>query len=252
MGEKSVKKARLRVIGGGRVVNPRTGVEDGKGEVQAGSEQYVPLLVSPHTAAGLYHLDPWFSAAVDAISTGVATAEVFPEFQAKSPEEKADSKALQGMAAFLENTPRDQMTVAERLGALDADFSLFGYCAFEVARGSDKMPVAWYHVPGATVRAKKKGGYVQVVCPLCRRRQQGGAAGAGSDPAVRPHGPVFGVSPGGPAGHDARQAERAGRVQPQAPGQGGDAAQDLPAEGGAGRREFSTAASVCGGPGRGG
>jgi len=162
MGEKSVKKARLRVIGGGRVVNPRTGVEDGKGEVQAGSEQYVPLLVSPHTAAGLYHLDPWFSAAVDAISTGVATAEVFPEFQAKSPEEKADSKALQGMAAFLENTPRDQMTVAERLGALDADFSLFGYCAFEVARGSDKMPVAWYHVPGATVRAKKKGGYVQV------------------------------------------------------------------------------------------
>jgi hypothetical protein len=82
----------------------------------------------------------------------VGGAEVFPAFEA--PEAQEDKTVIRRMAEFLERDDRAFTTSSERLSALNWDLDLQGYCAFEIGRDSAKTPVAWYHVPAATLRKR--------------------------------------------------------------------------------------------------
>jgi hypothetical protein len=154
------KKGRF-VAAGGRNINPR----DGKpvDTVVSLTPAYLPLLMNAQQAGALYHLEPWFAASLDAIATGVSTAEVFPQFLGAEPDDQADPKIMALIKTFLERTDQTGQTVGERMFALDLDRSLFGYWAMEIVRGADRKPAGWYHVPGATVRVKADGSrYAQV------------------------------------------------------------------------------------------
>ena len=153
MSERKKAAGRFRAHGL-RVLDPRTGQENGS-VAQEALPSYLPPQVDPLSAAQLYDLDPWFSAAVDAVATGVGTAEVSPAFIGPDPEQKAEPKILGKMADFLDNTQRTMETVGERLEALTTDYRIQGYCGFEIVRGTDGLPAAWYHVPAATIRARR-------------------------------------------------------------------------------------------------
>ena len=156
----TTKKGRFRVLKGGgkRVMNPRTGVDDGKGPATT-ANQYSQTLGDPLRFAMLTYTDPWFSAGIDAIADNVGAADVFPAFESTDPAATADANAMGLLKAFLETDDRDYTTPGERLGAMAKDFKLQGFCAFEVGRGSDRKPVAWYHVPAATLRRIEANGH---------------------------------------------------------------------------------------------
>lgn len=155
MGEHRAKGGRFTSIMAIQGKDPRTG--EPTDPVSALTPDYLPLLMVPQQAAALYHLEPWYAAALDAIATGVSTAEIFPTFLGQEPQEQADPAMMAAMKAFLERGGVSGQTAQERIFALDLDRSLFGYWAMEVVRGSDGRPSAWYHVPGATVRVKRDG-----------------------------------------------------------------------------------------------
>jgi hypothetical protein len=156
--EHSSPKCRFRLLkGGGRVVNPRTGTDDGKTYPPTGGK-YTPTVGNPRQYALLMHVDPWFSAALEAISEGVGAAEVFPVFETPDPGQKGDPQLIQALKEFLDRDDRAYTTAEERLAALALDLRLQGYCAFEVGRDAKKVPVAWYHVPAATLRRREQDG----------------------------------------------------------------------------------------------
>ena len=152
----TTKKGRFRVLKGGgqRVVNPRTGTDDGKGAAET-VNQYTPTVADPILLARLTYTDPWFSAGIDAIADNVGAADVFPAFESTDPAEKEDEKIFALLKAFLEADDREYTTPGERLAALAMDYKVQGYCAFEVGRDSKRMPAAWYHVPAATLKRRE-------------------------------------------------------------------------------------------------
>lgn len=154
--EKTPRKGRFRVLEGGgkRVVNPRTGTDDGKGAAET-VNQYTPTVAPPILLARLTYTDPWFSAGVDAIADNVGAADVFPAFESTDPEQKEDGKIVALLKGFLEADERAYTTPGERLAAMAKDFDVQGYCGFEVGRDLKRKPAAWYHVPAATLRRRE-------------------------------------------------------------------------------------------------
>ncbi len=155
--ETDTRKGRFRVLKGGkRVVDPRTGQDDGKTGVAVGG--YTQTVGDPRRYAMMMHLDAWFSAAIGAISDGVGAADVFPVFEAPEPGQAADATVIARLTAFMETDDRDFSTPGERLSAMAKDYRLQGYCAFEIGRDSTRRPAAWYHVPAATLRRRERDG----------------------------------------------------------------------------------------------
>lgn len=182
MSERKAKGGRFTAVQG---KDPRTGRPTDP--VAALTPEFLPLLMVPQQAAALYHLEPWYAAALDATATGVATAEVFPQFLGATPEEQADPEVMAALRNFLERSGPTGQTAQERIFALDLDFSLFGYWAFEVARGADGLPAAWYHVPGATVRMRRDGAlYAQVDPATGTVIKEFAPYAPGGDPGGRP------------------------------------------------------------------
>ncbi|MEW5763591.1 MAG: phage portal protein [Acidobacteriota bacterium] len=143
------KTARFRPAG--RVVNPRTGQDDGKTPVTH-ETKYVPTLGSPARYAQAGYLDPWLGATQNALGSNVGGAEVSPIYEPTDPTRPKDDKKILALKAFLEADPRTYSTPEERLEALALDYRIQGYCVFEIARDADRKPSAWYHVPAATIR----------------------------------------------------------------------------------------------------
>ena len=148
-------KARFRSVETQkRAKDPRTGTENPSIAKDVGPSGNFQTLIDPQLAAGLYHAEAWFSAGVDAIGTGVGSAEISPAFLSSDPNAKSDTKVLNQMANFLESDTQPE-TAGERMNAMSLDLDLQGYCGFEVTRGTDRKPAAWYHVPGATLRIRQ-------------------------------------------------------------------------------------------------
>lgn len=155
---KRVRRGRFRVLegAGARVVNPRTGMDDGKTAASVGD--YAKTVGDPKQYAMLTHVDAWFTAALDAIAEGVGAAEVSAAYEPDQPGKQAEPGKMAAMRRFLEADERDFSTPGERLSALAKDYRLQGYCAIEVGRDSQGLPAAWYHVPAATLRQRMSDG----------------------------------------------------------------------------------------------